>query len=66
MAIGAAHLDFVDARGRIREHHFGEGGYEQSGEIIQRLLAEAGGAGLRGVRSSATVAAFMPSLPGWR
>src|SRR6266478_4899667 len=35
-------LYFVDARGRIRHHHFGEGEYEQSERIIQQLLAEAG------------------------
>jgi thiol-disulfide isomerase/thioredoxin len=35
-------LYFVDAQGRIRHHHFGEGGYEQSERIIQQLLAEAG------------------------
>ena len=37
-------LYFIDARGRIREHHFGEGEYERSEKIIQRLLAEAGAA----------------------
>ena len=35
-------LYFVDARGRIRHHQFGEGDYAQSEEVIQRLLAEAG------------------------
>jgi thiol-disulfide isomerase/thioredoxin len=35
-------LYFVDAQGRIRHHQFGEGGYAQSEEVIQRLLAEAG------------------------
>ena len=39
-------LYFVDARGRIRHHHFGEGEYEQSEMIIQRLLAEAGIGGI--------------------
>jgi thiol-disulfide isomerase/thioredoxin len=34
-------LYFVDARGRVREHHFGEGEYERSEQTIQRLLAEA-------------------------
>jgi thiol-disulfide isomerase/thioredoxin len=29
------------AKGRIRYHHFGEGGYEQSERMIQQLLAEA-------------------------
>jgi thiol-disulfide isomerase/thioredoxin len=35
-------LYFVDAQGRIRHHHFGEGEYEQSERVIQQLLAEAG------------------------
>jgi thiol-disulfide isomerase/thioredoxin len=35
-------LYFVDGRGRVREHHFGEGEYEQSELTIQRLLREAG------------------------
>jgi thiol-disulfide isomerase/thioredoxin len=33
---------FVDAQGRIRHHQFGEGQYEQSETVIQRLLVEAG------------------------
>jgi thiol-disulfide isomerase/thioredoxin len=32
----------VDAQGRIRHHHFGEGEYERAEMIIQQLLAEAG------------------------
>ena len=35
-------LYFVDARGRIRYHEFGEGEYDASERVIQRLLAEAG------------------------
>ena len=35
-------LYFIDARGRIRHHRFGEGDYERSEIIIQQLLAEAG------------------------
>jgi thiol-disulfide isomerase/thioredoxin len=35
-------LYLVDAQGRIRHQHFGEGGYEQSEQMIQRLLADAG------------------------
>src|SRR6266508_5121325 len=35
-------LYFVDAQGRIRHHHFGEGQYEQSEMILHQLLAEAG------------------------
>ncbi len=34
---------FVDVKGRIRFHHFGEGNYEESEKLIQELLAEAGG-----------------------
>lgn len=33
---------FIDAGGRIRHHHFGEGEYEESERVIQRLLTEAG------------------------
>jgi len=35
-------LYFIDAQGRVREHHFGEGEYERSEQTIQRLLGEAG------------------------
>jgi thiol-disulfide isomerase/thioredoxin len=35
-------LYFVDAQGRLRYQHFGEGAYEQSEMIIQQLLREAG------------------------
>src|SRR5262249_19775819 len=38
-------LYFVDAQGRVRHHHFGEGAYEQSEMIIQKLLSEAGAGG---------------------
>src|SRR5215207_4272409 len=31
-------LYFVDAEGIIRDHHFGEGRYEESERVIQRLL----------------------------
>jgi len=33
---------FIDAQGRIRAHHFGEGNYAQSERIIRQLLREAG------------------------
>lgn len=55
-------LYLVDTQGRIRHHHFGEGEYHQSEMMIQRLLAEAGIAGIaagltsvdaRGVEASA-------------
>jgi thiol-disulfide isomerase/thioredoxin len=38
-------LYFVDAKGHIRHHKFGEGDYEQSERVIQQLLAEAGRGG---------------------
>jgi hypothetical protein len=39
-------LYFVDARGRVRDHHFGEGRYDRSEGVIQRLLTQAGVAGV--------------------
>ncbi|AQV96855.1 cytochrome C biogenesis protein [Cupriavidus necator] len=33
---------FIDAQGRVRFHHFGEGEYEKSEAVIRQLLAEAG------------------------
>jgi thiol-disulfide isomerase/thioredoxin len=39
-------LYFVDSQGRVRHQHFGEGAYEQSEMIIQRLLAESGVGGI--------------------
>lgn len=33
---------FIDAQGRIRAHHFGEGNYAQSEQTIRNLLREAG------------------------
>jgi thiol-disulfide isomerase/thioredoxin len=38
-------LYFADAQGRIRHHQFGEGEYQRSEMVIQRLLAEAGSSG---------------------
>ncbi len=37
---------FIDATGQIRAHHFGEGNYDESEQIIRRLLTEAGNASL--------------------
>ena len=31
---------FIDAEGRVRFHHFGEGAYDQSEQVIEQLLAE--------------------------
>jgi len=39
-------LYFVDAKGLIRHHQFGEGEYEQSEKVIQQLLADAGNSGI--------------------
>ncbi len=33
---------FIDAQGRIRGHHFGEGDYPESERVIRELLTEAG------------------------
>jgi len=33
---------FIDAEGRIRGHHFGEGDYAESEQVIRQLLTEAG------------------------
>ena len=35
-------IDFIDPQGHIRHHHFGEGDYKQSEDVIRRLLTEAG------------------------
>ena len=37
---------FIDAQGGVRHSHFGEGSYEQSEMVIQRLLMEAGASGI--------------------
>jgi hypothetical protein len=39
---------FIDAQGRIRHHHFGEGDYAGSEKVIQQLLKEAGQAAVPG------------------
>ncbi len=33
---------FIDAKGKIRSHHFGEGNYDESEQTIRNLLTEAG------------------------
>jgi cytochrome c biogenesis protein CcdA/thiol-disulfide isomerase/thioredoxin len=33
---------FIDAAGHIRGHHFGEGNYQESEQVLRALLAEAG------------------------
>jgi len=58
-------LYFVDARGRVRQHHFGEGEYEQSEKAIQRLLAEAGSTGVRDGESVKVEAAGVEAPADW-
>ena len=41
-----AHYSTIDAEGRIRGHHFGEGEYDQSEQTIRKLLIAAGHADL--------------------
>lgn len=48
---------FVDARGNIRHHQFGEGDYANSERVIQTLLAEAG-------RSSTSCDVVVPDAQG--
>ena len=52
---------FVDAQGRVRYHHFGEGDYDVSERVIRQLLAEAGhapaGQPMAAVEASGTEAA---------
>jgi cytochrome c biogenesis protein CcdA/thiol-disulfide isomerase/thioredoxin len=53
---------FIDGMGRIRHHHFGEGRYDQSEKVIQRLLAENGRRGVaQGVARVATEGASLQS-----
>jgi thiol-disulfide isomerase/thioredoxin len=39
-------LHFVDAKGRIRHHYFGEGAYAEAERVLQQLLRESGASGL--------------------
>jgi len=52
---------FIDAQGRVRYHHFGEGDYDVSERVIRQLLAEAGhapaGQPMAAIRASGTEAA---------
>jgi cytochrome c biogenesis protein CcdA/thiol-disulfide isomerase/thioredoxin len=40
---------FVDAKGRVRFTHFGEGGYKEKEHVVRQLLAEAGHAARGGM-----------------
>jgi cytochrome c biogenesis protein CcdA/thiol-disulfide isomerase/thioredoxin len=39
---------FIDTQGQIRHHHFGEGSYRESEDVIRQLLTEAGQKNLPG------------------
>ena len=52
-------LYFLDAAGQVRDHHFGEGNYEQSETKIRQLLADAGN---RIDRERVTVEAHGPEV----
>jgi thioredoxin family protein len=53
-------LYFVDATGRVRDHHFGEGDYEESEMRIRQLLAAAGSGGAD--RASVSFEALGPEV----
>jgi cytochrome c biogenesis protein CcdA/thiol-disulfide isomerase/thioredoxin len=46
---------FIDAKGRVRYWHFGEGEYAESEAVIKKLLAEAGAAVDKNIVSAAPV-----------
>jgi thiol-disulfide isomerase/thioredoxin len=63
---------FVDAQGRVRHHHYGEGEYDGSERVIQQLLAEADRAKASqgwvkvvdaGGRPAASIAGKLPDRP---
>jgi cytochrome c biogenesis protein CcdA/thiol-disulfide isomerase/thioredoxin len=54
---------FSDAAGRIRAHHFGEGNYDESEQIIRKLLIEAGQTDLPPPGMGAVMAAGVEAPP---
>ncbi len=54
----------VDAKGRIRYHHFGEGDYSEIEPVIQELLKENGAAGLASGTTSVSGVAI-EAAPDW-
>ena len=54
----------VDAKGRIRYHHFGEGDYGDIERVIQQLLKENGAAGLASDTTSVT-GVGIEAAPDW-
>ncbi len=47
---------FIDAQGQIRGHHFGEGDYADSEQLIRQLLSESGAAQLPAAGAAISVA----------
>jgi cytochrome c biogenesis protein CcdA/thiol-disulfide isomerase/thioredoxin len=54
---------FIDGKGRIRYHHFGEGEYDESERVIQELLKENGATSLSGSTVSVS-ASGVEAAPG--
>jgi thiol-disulfide isomerase/thioredoxin len=57
-------LYFVDAEGRTRHHHFGEGEYESSERVLQELLTEAGAQDV-GSELTTVVGQGVEAAPDW-
>jgi cytochrome c biogenesis protein CcdA/thiol-disulfide isomerase/thioredoxin len=59
---------FIDGKGRIRHHHFGEGEYDESERVIQELLKENGANSLADgtINVTASGAEAAPDLPDTR
>lgn len=58
-------LYFIDAKRHLRHHVFGEGQYEQSEVVIQRLLTEAGNSGI-GTGAASVDARGAEAAADWR
>lgn len=54
---------FIDGKGRIRYHHFGEGDYAESERVIRKLLEENGATGL-GAATTRVSATGVEAPPG--
>jgi cytochrome c biogenesis protein CcdA/thiol-disulfide isomerase/thioredoxin len=59
---------FIDGKGRVRHHHFGEGEYDESERVIQELLKENGAKSLADgtINVTASGAETAPDLPDTR
>ena len=55
---------FIDAKGRVRFHQFGEGNYGMQERVIRQLLAEAGRAPAGGASRPSSVGAQQPAAVG--